>query len=206
MYGQSIQYASLRTCEYAYTRSRLHEYRYDRSWTSNSSVAMSNIYYSDHTSFPFLCHTPAPLYSCLPYLCVYVVAANTTASSEGLHVRDMHARVSSPVENFYAKKLSLKFFVQMELYENFPVRNIYMWKLLNIEISHTTLHYTTPHHTTPHHTTPHHTTPHYTTLRYKGEYRTAGKFGGEFNLAVWRSPTATPNLISANYPCARITQ
>ena len=26
------------------------------------------------------------------------------------------------------------------------------------------------------------------------KYRIAGKFGGEFNLAVWRSPT--PNLIS----------
>ena len=46
-------------------------------------------------------------------------------------------------------------------------------------------------------------------------YRTAGKFGGEFNLAVCRSPTAPPNLISAKfldgrliwiaYPHARIT-
>ena len=27
-------------------------------------------------------------------------------------------------------------------------------------------------------------------------YSIAGKFGGEFNLAVWRSPTASPNLIS----------
>ena len=37
-------------------------------------------------------------------------------------------------------------------------------------------------------------------------YRIAGKFGGEFNLAVWRSPTAPPNLISTNYPHTRITQ
>ena len=28
-------------------------------------------------------------------------------------------------------------------------------------------------------------------------YHIAGKFGGELNLAVWRSPTAPPNLISA---------
>ena len=33
-------------------------------------------------------------------------------------------------------------------------------------------------------------------------YCIAEKFGGEFNLAVWRSPTATPNLISAKLTSA----
>ena len=33
-------------------------------------------------------------------------------------------------------------------------------------------------------------------------YYIAGKFGGEFNLAVWRSPTATPNIISAKLTSA----
>ena len=33
-------------------------------------------------------------------------------------------------------------------------------------------------------------------------YRIDGKFGGELNLAVWRSPTATPNLISAKLTSA----
>ena len=33
-------------------------------------------------------------------------------------------------------------------------------------------------------------------------YRIDGKFGGEFNLTVWRSATATPNLISAKLTSA----
>ena len=47
------------------------------------------------------------------------------------------------------------------------------------------------------------------------DYYIAGKFGGEFNLAVWQSPTAPSNLISTKfldsrivwiaYPHARIT-
>ena len=34
------------------------------------------------------------------------------------------------------------------------------------------------------------------------DYRIAGKFGGEFNLAVWQLPTATPNLISTKLTSA----
>ena len=30
-------------------------------------------------------------------------------------------------------------------------------------------------------------------------YRIAGKFGGEFNLAVWRLARAPPNLIPAKF-------